>query len=316
MKYIKSFQDFLNENLNEGKDGVKGIPVYAPGMMYKIDGTISWPSFAHHAAIWMEQKQAFIISVDFAVGRDNEGNDKNEYDEHIADPKYRSIPLGTWNDEKLPLYSETNPRKKGEIEFDLISIEKEPGNVINPHLLDPKGYDRNLAREAFLRIVDKKGTEYLIKSDMVLDVQKGCSIVDGIFSGTSYLIKSEKATITDYKNGIVYIKFKSGKTEEYPIKQWKAEHFRSLNEEIAEIDMDKILESESMQAINEDETQWAGLITAALSAAGVATALITAYILDVKKYKKAHPDEDLKSVMKKIHISAGKDAAAIRDHIG
>jgi len=201
MKHIKLFEEY-HDSLNEG-----AIPVYPPGNPWKPEGSIQWTGVVKHTDTWKQEGQAFTLVCDV------------DYDMYTANPEFRSKALGTWKDKTLPLFTSKYPRYQ-EVEFDLVGVEE----------------NKEKPNEPWLRIVDKKGVEFLIHPFHVIDIQKGASVVDRIFAGSKYLIDSMRATITNYKDGKVQVKLQDGSTKEFPIAQWKREGFTEIEESKKEDD--------------------------------------------------------------------------------
>jgi len=193
MNYVKPFQEF--DSVNEG------VFVYPPGNPYEKERTIQWPGLVDWINKWQGQGQHFSLVCDV------------DYDKHTADPKYRSVPLGTWGDKSLPLFTEENPRYD-EVDFDLVEI------VDNPEK----------PREPYLKIVDKNGIEFMIPPFKVMEVQRGDSVVDNIRSGSKYLIDKMRATIVNYKNGKILVRLQDGSVREYDPQQWKSKNFTEIDE--------------------------------------------------------------------------------------
>ena len=196
MKYIKLFEELmaLKEAAAESKNQVK---VYMPDNPHKMSRVqLSYPG-VHEWLNWFSDPNneryvsnciAFITDID--------------YDKRTADPKFRSEALGTWEDETLPLFSETNPSYK-EVEFDYVEVptDQEKLGKIPGEELKKKG--NGTYENPWIKIVDKKGVEFLIKPYEIIDIQLGCSVVDNIFPGFSYLIDGERGTITNYEKHTV-----------------------------------------------------------------------------------------------------------------
>ena len=199
MKHIKLFEEFLT-NIYEG-----AIPVFPPGNPYKQEFSMTWKGVATHTKKWLDEKQAFTITVDLDI--------KDGYNKYIADPKFRSVPMGTWENKDLPLFTSQNPRYK-EIEFDMLSVEENKENAETP----------------WIKIVDAKGIEFMIYPFMILDIQKGSSVRDGVFSGHKYLIDKMRAKIMNYKGGKVEVKLQDGSTRSISIADWKKANYTSIDE--------------------------------------------------------------------------------------
>lgn len=215
MKYVMLFEEFASFN--------EGVAVYPPGNPYEKEGSIQWPGLVDHMKKWMAEKQTFVLVVDF------HSHPHVTYDKCNADPDYRSVPLGTWNDKELPLFTSENPEYKntgkdgkeredggqgGEVDFDLLEIvpnEEKP-------------------REPWLLIVDKNGHKFMVPPWSVMDVQKGASVEYQLFSGSHYLIDKMRATITNIKDGKVIVKMQDGEVREYTPQEFKSHKFTDLEE--------------------------------------------------------------------------------------
>jgi hypothetical protein len=195
MRHIKLFEEF-SSSLNEG-----AINVYPPGNPYKAEGSIQWTGVVKHTDKWKQEGQAFTLILDL------------DYDMYTANPEFRSKALGTWKDKSLPLFTDKFPRYN-QVEFDLLGVEENPEKPNEP----------------WLRVVDKKGVEFLVPPFKILDIQKGDSVKDGIHSGSKYLIDKMRAKIVNYKNGKVEVKLQDGTTKEYTLDQWKAGSFMEIEE--------------------------------------------------------------------------------------
>ena len=191
MKHIKLFEEF--NSLNEG------IAVYPQGNPWKPVGNMTWPGFKVNVEKWMSDGTAITGIAEF------------DYDKFTADEKYRSEPLGTWNNTDLPKFLDKNPRYD-ESEFDIIGFME---NEEKP-------------REPWVRIQDKKGLEFLIAPHKFYEIQKGASVRDGVAAGATYLVDNMRATVIDYKNGIVKIKMQNNENKEIPVEEWKNHHYLEL----------------------------------------------------------------------------------------
>jgi hypothetical protein len=192
MKHLKPFTQFLNEGT---------IAIFGPGNPYKQEESTQWPGVEERVRKWMSEGQSFILVIDI------------DYDKYIADPAYRSVALGTWKDKTLSTFSSDFPKYR-EVEFDVVEVvpnEEKP-------------------REPWLRVVDKRGVEFLVPPFKVLDIQLGSSVRDGIHSGFIYLIDSMRAKITNYIKGVVEVKLQDGTTKKIPIDQWKRNNYTQIDE--------------------------------------------------------------------------------------
>ena len=192
MKHLKLFEEYF---INEG-----AIPVYPPGNPYKQEGSIRWVDVTKHAKKWIDEGQAFTMVCFF---------DHNKY---TLKPGFRSEVLGTWGDKSLPKFETKYPDYINS-EFDLVEMttpEKPDGPC--------------------LKIVDKKGFEFLIPPFRVIDIQKGSSVADGIYSGFHYLIDKMKGTIINYKNKRVYVKLQNGEKKDFSLSEWKSNKFTEIEE--------------------------------------------------------------------------------------
>lgn len=208
MKYIKLFEDFQN-SLEEG-----AIPAYPPGNPWKNKGSIQWTGLVRHLTdVWKTEYNAtnFSFACDF------------DYDKYIADKNYRSVPMGTWKDKSLPKFLDKNPRYN-EAEFDFVEVVENPEKK----------------KEPWIKVADKKGTEFMIPPFTVLDVQVGSSIRDGIHAGENFLIDNMRGSIADYRDGVVYIKMQNGEKREYTLQDWKSKNYTSLDESNSENTQDTL----------------------------------------------------------------------------
>ena len=196
MKHLKLFEEF-NQDLNEGQ-----IQVYPPGNPYKAEGSMTWPGIHTWLPKYKAEGRGIIVGADF------------DYDKFIADPKYRSIPLGTWKDKTLPKFLDSNPRYD-EVEYDYIEI------VPNPE---------KETREPWVKIADKNGIEFMIPPFAIMDIIKGGSVQQKIFPGETFLIDNMRAKIADFINGKVIVKIQDGSTKEFTPQEWKSRNFMPLEE--------------------------------------------------------------------------------------
>lgn len=222
MKHIKLFEEFA-QNIDEG-----AIPVYPPGNPWKNRGSIQWTSVAQHLTDPNKWKKEYDNPTNYTLVADF------DFDKYIADPKYRSVPLGTWKDKDLPTFKSENPGYD-EGEFDFIEVVE----------------NKDKPREPWIKIADKKGIEFMIPPFDILDIQIGSSLKDQIFSGSKYLIDSMRAVITDYKDGIVYIKLQNGETKQFTLEEWKKKNFTDLDES-KKVDEDIIINDDEDDETAED----------------------------------------------------------------
>ena len=192
MSYIKLFEEFLNEG---------AIFVYPPGDPYEKERSIQWPGLLNWIKIWDEEGQRFMFVCDV------------DYDKYNANPKYRSLPLGTERDKTLPLFSEENPNYD-EVDFDLVEVVPFPEKP----------------REPWLKIQDKNGVQFMIPPVKVLEVQKGDSAIDGIHSGTKFLIDKMRGEITNYKDDNIIVKMQDGSRRVFKLDEWKKANFTEIEE--------------------------------------------------------------------------------------
>ena len=272
LKHVLTFSDFLNE----GANGVKGIRVFPPGKKNKPEGTCEAKSLAEWCNKWLQEGLTLVLSVDLDANLDDDEEfDFDDYDKYIADPKYRSVPNGTWFNKKLPKYSDEISSKKFEQEYDCIGTVSKQEPEGGKFYADKKtGY-----QDDWLRCVNKKGVEYLFPSSVILDVQKGCSVRDRIYSGKSYLIDGKlRGTITDYRKlepeivpfitetsakssksgeeprlskiawmkkeyegGQISVTLQTGFKKKYTLKQWRTEGFTDLDESIENDENDEVI---------------------------------------------------------------------------
>jgi hypothetical protein len=64
----------------------------------------------------------------------------------------------------------------------------------------------------------------------VLEVQKGDSAVDGIHSGTKFLIDKMRGEIINYKDDNVVVKMQDGSRKVFKLDEWKKENFTEIEE--------------------------------------------------------------------------------------
>lgn len=192
MKYVKLFEDFLNEG---------AIPVFPPGDPYNREGSIQWTGVVQHTKKWMDEGQSFYLVADL------------DYDKWTADPQFRSESLGTWKNKELPLFTSKYPKYK-EVEFDMLGVVDHPEKPNEP----------------WIRVVDKKGFEFLIPPFRILDIQKGGSVRDGIYAGFKYLIDGKRGKVTNYKDDLVYIQMQDGGKKVFTIEEWKKSNFHHIDE--------------------------------------------------------------------------------------
>jgi hypothetical protein len=220
MKYIKLFESWMSGDnpVNEG-----AINVYGPGNPWKPEGSMTWTGVTEHLPTYIYPKAEPISERGIIIGADF------DYDKFIADPKYRSIPLGTWADKSLPKFLDANPRYD-EMEFDFLEI------------VPQEGKDK---REAWVKVADKDGIEFMIPPHMVLDILKGGSIREKIYPGEKFLIDKMKAKIMDYGvinpntarhdgmnpgDVVVVIKMQDGETRFYTVEDWRRKNYMQLDE--------------------------------------------------------------------------------------
>lgn len=167
MKHLKLYEDFLNEG---------SIPVYPPGNPFKREGSIEWVGVEFNINKWIENKEtdfgAMIAICYFDYNKYSMPGEKGK--------EYRSV----FNDEnpELPEFLSENP-KYNESEFDIIGIEK---NEKNP-------------KEPWIKLLDKDKLEFWIPPHRILEIQKGASVVDEIYSGYKYLIDKKKGMVDTYR---------------------------------------------------------------------------------------------------------------------
>jgi len=198
MKYIKLFEEFFTD-IDEG-----AIQVFPPGNPYKSEGSMTWPGVHLWLPKYKAEGRGIIIGADF------------DYDKYIADPKYRSVPLGTWEDKNLPTFLSKNSNYD-EVEYDYIGL------VPNPE---------KETRESWVKIADKDGNEFMIPPFTILDIIKGGSVKDNIFPGATYLIDKMKARIADFINGKIVVQLQDGTTQEFSPQEWKSRNFLALEEKL------------------------------------------------------------------------------------
>jgi hypothetical protein len=219
MSHIKLFESWLNDQeLNEG-----AIQVYAPGNPWKPEGSMTWPGIADHLPGYLTPRAEIVSQRGIIIGADF------DYDKYIADETYRSIPMETYTDKSLPLFTEKNPQYD-EMEFDFLE------------LVPREGKDK---RESWVKMVDKDGIEFMIEPHMVLDILKGGSVREKVYPGEKFLIDKMRGRVIDFgvvnnnatehfevKPGqtIVAVKLQNGETKMFEIGQWRRENFMKLDE--------------------------------------------------------------------------------------
>ena len=219
MRYIKLFEEFSkDESLNEGQ-----IQVYAPGNPYKPEGSMTWPGVVEHLPSYLHPKAEAISERGIILGADF------DFDKFIADPQYRSIPMGTGADKSLPKFLDKNPNYD-EMEFDFIEIVRNPEKE---------------TRESWIKIADKSGIEFMIYPHMILDILKGGSVREQIYPGEKFLVDKMRAKIIDFGivnpntakfegiatgSKIVIVKMQDGETRYYTVEDWKKKNYLALDE--------------------------------------------------------------------------------------
>lgn len=209
MSHFKLFEEYF-QNLDEG-----AIPVFPPDSPYKQEGSIQWTGVEKLFTIgipqrkqgpWLENTRMVVVS---------DMNDK-DYDRYVADKQYQSVPLGTFGDKNLPLFSEKNP-KYDESEFDVVEIVP----------------NKEKPREPYIKVVDKKGLEFMIPPYKIIEIQKGSSIIDKIYAGSKYKFgDGKKGMVVNYTpDKVVHVKMEDGEIEKFSLADWKNMRGRSpLNE--------------------------------------------------------------------------------------
>lgn len=213
MKYVKLFEDYLN-SLNEGKGRGNQILVFPEGDPHNYEGSMEYTHAHDHIQNWLNKGGTWVVIVNFLSSKERTNFERGEYDEFTVDPRFRSIPNGTWDDTTLPKFTDVYP-KYNEVEFDVLGIKP---NKLNP-------------ATPWIHLADKKGLEFCVTANRLLDAQRGDSLKDNIQQGSTYLIDSKRAKISGYRNGIVEVTFEKSKTiKKFPLKEWKEKHFMSLDE--------------------------------------------------------------------------------------
>jgi hypothetical protein len=209
MNRFKLFEEYF-QDLNEG-----AIPVFPPDSPYKQEGSIQWTGVEklftqgipqRKQGPWLETTKMTVVS---------DLNDK-DYDRYIADKAYQSVPLGTFGDEKLPLFSSKNP-KYDESEFEVIEIVP----------------NKEKPREPYVKVVDKNGLEFMIPPYKIIEIQKGSSIIDRIFAGSKYRFgDGRKGMVVNYTpEKEIHVKMDDGEVKKIKLAEWKADRGRRpLNE--------------------------------------------------------------------------------------
>jgi hypothetical protein len=191
MKYIKLFEDYT---LDEGR-----IPIYPPGNPYKMEKGIRWIDVIKAIQEMMNEKQAFTVVCDF------------DYDKYSMNPDTRSKVQGNEDQKDLPLFTKKYPQY-GEAEFDVEEVK-----------------DVKLGDPALL-LIDKKGMKFLVEPARVIEIQKGSSVRDGIFSGDKYWLGNMLGKVIDYKDGVIKVHKQDGKTEDFTLADWKKGNFMHVDE--------------------------------------------------------------------------------------
>ena len=220
MKHIKLFESWLNDNsdVNEG-----AINVFEPGNPWKPEGSMTWTGVTEHLPTYKFPRAEVVAERGIIVGADF------DYDKFIADPAFRSIPLGTWADKSLPKFLDSNPRYD-EMEFDFLEV------------VPQEGKDK---KEAWVKIADKDGIEFMIPPHMVLDILKGGSVREKIYPGEKFLVDKMRARIVDFGlinpntarhnemnvgDIVVIIKMQDATTRIYTVQDWKRKNYMHLDE--------------------------------------------------------------------------------------
>jgi hypothetical protein len=201
MKHIKLFEEFV-QHIDEG-----AIPVYPPGNPWKNRGSIQWTAVAKMMTDPTKWKKEYDNPTNYTLVADF------DFDKYCATEGFRSKALGTWDDKALPTWKEKNSRYD-ESEFDFVEIIE----------------NKEKPNEPWIKIQDKKGNMFMIPPFEILDIQIGSSVKDDIISGEKFLVDNMRATITNYKDGKVYIKLQNGETKEYTLDAWNAKGFTALDE--------------------------------------------------------------------------------------
>lgn len=223
MKHIKLFEEFT-QNINEG-----AIPVYPPGNPWKNKGSIQWTTVEDHLTNPAKWKKEYDNPTNISFVADF------DFDKYTADPKFRSVPLGTWKDKNLPTFLSKNPNYD-EADYDFVEIVP----------------NKEKPREPWIKIVDKKGVEFMIPPFEILDIQIGSSVVDRIFSGSKYLIDNMRGIISDYKDGIVYVRMQDNTTREFTLADWRKKNYTDLDESV-KVEEDVIIDDDDDETAEDAE---------------------------------------------------------------
>ena len=205
MKHIKLFEEY--QLLLDG-----AIPVYPPGNPWKNRGSIAWTDVVNMMTNPSKWKTEYDNPTNYTLVVGRADFDVSKY---IADPNYRSIPLGTWKNKELPTWAEKHPNYD-ESQFDFVEIVD----------------NKEKPREPWIKVVDKKGVEFMVAPFEILDIQIGSSIVDDVISGEKFFIDGMRAGIYDYKGGKVKVKTADGEKREYTLAYWKSKNYPTLDEKI------------------------------------------------------------------------------------
>jgi hypothetical protein len=219
MKHIKLFESWLNDNgINEG-----AINVFEPGNPWKPEGSMTWTGVTEHLPTYRFPRAEFMSDRGIIIGADF------DYDKYIANPAYRSIPLGTWIQKSLPKFLDKNPNYS-EMEFDFVEI------------VPQEGKDK---KEAWVKIVDKDGIEFMIPPHLVLDILKGGSVRAKVYPGEKFLVDKMRARIVDFGiinpntarhnnlepgSTVVIIKMQDGESRFFTLEEWKKANYMHIDE--------------------------------------------------------------------------------------
>ena len=242
MSYIKLFEEW--SQLNEAQ-----IRVFAAGNPWKpeqvqkgkgyVDYKMTWPKFYEEAPKWLEEKIAVSVIVDdFIPNSETLGYNKKVVNLDKDEPIYRSEIDGTWDNKSLKLFTDEHP-DYNESQFDLVEVD--------PSLKDRDG----------VYIQDKDGNEFCVHASRILDVQKGCSVRDGISSGTFWTfpsMESKRGRIVNYQAGIITVSFHYDRHTKQPSQDPKDILTFTLKEwrkEIAEKRIHPVDESKAHEFIDE-----------------------------------------------------------------
>jgi len=224
MNYIKLFEEF-EKSLNEG-----AIQVYGLGNPRKAEGSMTWTGVTDWLPKYQNPRAEGVIKRGIILGvYFDDGAEYSQCDKYIADPSYRSIPMGTWEDESLPLFTQENP-DYDEIEFDFVEIVPREGKPL---------------KEYWVKISDKDGVEFMVEPHMIIDIIKGGSVKEKINPGEAFLIKNQRGIIYDFGiinpsmaklekinpgEEVVIVVLQNREKLYFTLEEWRRKKFYSLDE--------------------------------------------------------------------------------------